>query len=115
MQRKFLTNLSLLLFLNLLVKPFWIFGIDRTVQNLVGSGEYGWYSSLLNFTFLFNIILDFGITNFNNKNIAQNNHLLNKYFSGIIIFKFFLAIAYIIVTLSVGMVWGYDSRLLLLS
>lgn len=113
MQRKFLTNLSLLLFLNLLVKPFWIFGIDRTVQNLVGSGEYGWYSSLLNFTFLFNIILDFGITNFNNKNIAQNNHLLNKYFSGIIIFKFFLAIAYIIVTLSVGMIWGYDSRQLL--
>jgi O-antigen/teichoic acid export membrane protein len=110
MQRKFLTNLSLLLFLNLLVKPFWIFGIDRTVQNIVGSGEYGWYSSLMNFTFLFNILLDFGITNFNNKNIAQNNHLLNKHFSGIVIFKFILAILYIIITLSVGLIWGYDSR-----
>ncbi|NVO19372.1 MAG: oligosaccharide flippase family protein [Bacteroidetes bacterium] len=110
MQRKFLTNLSLLLFLNLLVKPFWIFGIDRTVQNLVGSGEYGWYSSLMNFTFLFNILLDFGITNFNNKNIAQNNHLLNKHFSGIVIFKFILAIIYIIVTMAVGFIWGYDSR-----
>ncbi len=110
MQRKFLTNLTLLLFLNLLVKPFWIFGIDRTVQNLVGSGEYGWYSSLLNFTFLFNILLDFGITNFNNKNIAQNNHLLNKHFSGIVIFKFLLALLYIIVTMSVGFIWGYDSR-----
>jgi O-antigen/teichoic acid export membrane protein len=110
MQRKFITNLSFLLFLNLLVKPFWIFGIDRTVQNLVGSGEYGYYSSLLNFTFLFNILLDFGITSFNNKNIAQNNHLLNKHFSGIIIFKFLLAIMYLIVTMSVGFIWGYDSR-----
>jgi len=110
MHRKFLTNLSLLLFLNLLVKPFWIFGIDRTVQNLVGSGEYGWYSSLLNFTFLFNILLDFGITNFNNKNIAQNNHLLNKHFSSIVIFKFLLASLYIIITLTVGFLWGYDSR-----
>lgn len=113
MHRKFLTNLSLLLFLNLLVKPFWIFGIDRTVQNMVGSGEYGWYSSLLNFTFLFNILLDFGITNFNNKNIAQNNHLLNKHFSSIVIFKFLLALVYIVVTLSVGIIWGYDSRQLL--
>lgn len=110
MQRKFLTNLTFLLFLNILIKPFWIFGIDRTVQNMVGAGEYGWYSSLLNFTFLFNILLDFGITNFNNKNIAQNNHLLNKHFSGIIIFKFLLAALYIIVTLSIGFIWGYDSR-----
>lgn len=110
MQRKFITNLSFLLFLNLLVKPFWIFGIDRTVQNMVGSGEYGYYSSLLNFTFLFNILLDFGITNFNNKNIAQNNHLLNKHFSGIIIFKFMLAVLYLIVTMTVGYIWGYDSR-----
>jgi O-antigen/teichoic acid export membrane protein len=110
MQRKFITNLSLLLFLNFLVKPFWIFGIDRTIQNLVGAGEYGWYSSLLNFTFLFNILLDFGITNFNNKNIAQNNHLLNKHFSGIIIFKLILAALYIVVSLTVGFIWGYDSR-----
>lgn len=110
MQRKFLTNLTFLLLLNILIKPFWIFGIDRTVQNMVGAGEYGWYSSLLNFTFLFNILLDFGITNFNNKNIAQNNHLLNKHFSGIIIFKFLLAALYIIVTLSIGFIWGYDSR-----
>ena len=37
MKRKFVINLALVLFLNLLVKPFWIFGIDRTVQNVVGA------------------------------------------------------------------------------
>ena len=69
MQKKFVTNLALLLFLNLLIKPFWILGIDRSVQNSVGAADYGMYFALFNFSFLLNIILDFGITNFNNKNI----------------------------------------------
>ena len=80
MQKKFLTNLGLLLFLNLLVKPFWVLGIDRSVQNVVGAEEYGFYFSILNFSFLFNMFLDLGITNFNNRNIAQNAQLLNKHF-----------------------------------
>ena len=70
MKRKFVTNLALVLFLNLLVKPFWIFGIDRTVQNVVGSEGYGFYFSLFSLSLLLNIFLDFGITNFNNRSIA---------------------------------------------
>jgi O-antigen/teichoic acid export membrane protein len=80
MQKKFLTNLALLLFLNVLVKPFYIFGIDRTVQNTVGLEDFGFYFTIFNFAFLFNILLDAGITNFNNRNIAQHMHLLNKHF-----------------------------------
>ena len=56
MQRKFLTNLGLMLFLNLLIKPVWIFAIDRNVQNVVGAMDYGFYFDLLNFSFLFNIL-----------------------------------------------------------
>jgi len=108
MNRKFITNLIILLFLNLLIKPFWILGIDRGVQNSVGAQEYGFYFALFNFTFLFNILLDMGITNFNNRNIAQNHHLLNKYFSSIVILKFLLAILYSVVTLSAGMIIGYN-------
>lgn len=107
MQRKFLTNLGFLLFLNLLIKPFWIFGIDRTVQNVVGAEDFGFYFTILNFSFLFNILLDFGITNFNNRNIAQNTHLLNKHFSGILIMKFILAIVYFVITFSAGLMWGF--------
>lgn len=107
MQRKFLTNLGFLLFLNLLIKPFWIFGIDRTVQNVVGAEDFGFYFTILNFSFLFNILLDFGITNFNNRNIAQNTHLLNKHFSGILIMKFMLAIVYFVITFSAGLMWGF--------
>ena len=36
-QRRFLTNLALVLVLNLLVKPFYILGIDAGVQDAVGT------------------------------------------------------------------------------
>ncbi|MEI6122118.1 MAG: oligosaccharide flippase family protein [Bacteroidota bacterium] len=112
--RKFITNLFILLCLNLLIKPFWILGIDRTVQNTVGAESYGFYFAIFNLTFLFNILLDFGITNFNNKNIAQNNHLLNKHFSSILILKFLLAIVYFIITISAGLIIGYNSQQMLM-
>ncbi len=108
MQKKFLANLALLLFLNLLVKPFWIFGIDRTVFNTVGLEDYGFYFTIFNFAFLFNILLDAGITNFNNRNIAQHTQLLNKHFSGLVILKFLLAGVYVAVTFLVALIIGYN-------
>lgn len=110
MQRKFLANLSFLLLLNLIIKPVWIFGIDLNVQNTVGAESYGFYFNLFNFSFLFNILFDFGITNFNNRNIAQNNQLLNKHFSSILILKVLLGIVYFIVTFLVAVVWGYKGE-----
>lgn len=108
MKRKFVTNLILLLFLNLLIKPFWILGIDRSVQNLVGDETYGMYFALFNFSLLLNILLDVGITNFNNKNIAQHNFLLKKHLSNIIGLKFMLAIVYAIFSLVAAFIIGYD-------
>ena len=115
MQRKFITNLAFLLFLNLLIKPFWIFGIDREVQNTVGAGSYGLYAALFNFTFLFNILLDLGITNYNNRHISQHNFLLNKYFSGILVLRLFLAGIYFLISVIVALALGYrGSEILML-
>jgi O-antigen/teichoic acid export membrane protein len=112
MQRKFVTNLALVLTLNLLIKPFWILYIDRVVQNTVGTAQYGAYYSLLGFSFLLNILLDCGITNFNNKNISQNNHLLSKHFASIVMLRIILAIVYCIITFTIGMIIGYDSNMM---
>ncbi len=109
MKRKFLTNLILVIVLNLLVKPFWIFSIDRTVQNVVGADQYGFYFSLLSFSLLLNILLDIGITNFNNRAIAQEPGLVSEYFSNIIALKFLLAVLYAFVCLAGGLVIGYTS------
>jgi O-antigen/teichoic acid export membrane protein len=108
MQKKFIQNLALLLALNLLIKPFWILGIDRAVQHAVGTEAYGMYFAIFNFSFLLNILLDFGITNFNNKNIAQNNHLINKHFSSILVLKLMLGLVFMVITLIAGAVIGYS-------
>lgn len=109
-QRKFIVNLAILIILNLLIKPYWILFIDPNVQNLVGNTNYGEYSSLYNFSFLLSIFLDFGLTNFNNKNIAQNSHLLSKHFSSLLSLKFALGVLYLTLTMICALVVGYDSR-----
>lgn len=112
MQRKFVTNLALVLFLNLLIKPFWILGIEVAVQNAVGTEQYGFYYAIFNFSFLLNILLDFGITNFNNKNISQNNHLLSKHLSSIILLRLLLAGIFVVITLIGGLLIGYTNDMM---
>ena len=110
MHRKFLSNLSLLLLLNLLIKPFYILGIDAEVQNRVGEDEYGLFFALLNLTFLFNILIDMGITNFNNRNIARNTQLIQKQFSKLFVIRLLLGLGYFVFTVSVGTLLGYGEH-----
>lgn len=109
MRRKFISNLLFVLILNLLVKPFWILGIDVTVQNRVGS-EYGFYYALFGFSILLNIILDVGITNYNSRTIARHEQMLGRYFSGIFSIKLILGVLYMLATVIFGWVVGYDDN-----
>jgi O-antigen/teichoic acid export membrane protein len=93
LKRKFFTNLILLLTVNGLVKPFWLFGIDRKVQIVTGD-DYGLYLSLYALSITFNVLLDMGIANYNNRNIARYNHLLPKHLSNILGLKMLLFVAY---------------------
>lgn len=109
LKRKFFTNLVLLLTVNVLVKPFWLFGIDRTVQNVTGD-EYGLYYSLLALSATMNILLDMGITNYNNRNIARYNQLLPKHLSNILGLKLMLAFAYAFVCFLWAAIVGYNKE-----
>jgi O-antigen/teichoic acid export membrane protein len=108
LKRKFFTNLVLLLTVNVLVKPFWLFGIDRTVQVVTGD-DYGLYYSLFALSLTLNILLDMGITNYNNRNIARYSHLLPKHMGNILGIKFMLSIVYAIVCLGMGFIIGYNN------
>lgn len=110
MQKRFIRNLALLLSLNLLIKPFWILGIDRAVQNAVGDADYGFFFSVFSYSFLFFILLDLGITNYNNRNIARNNHLLSMHFAGITVLKLMLSLLYFIVVFAIGILIGYNQQ-----
>ena len=107
MQNRFIKNIIFLLFLNLLVKPFWILGIDREVQNMLGDALYGQYLSIFNFSYLFYILLDLGITNFNSRNIASDNKMLSKHFAGLAEIKLLLGVCYAIVIFAVGYLNGF--------
>lgn len=113
-QKDFVFNICFLLFLNLLIKPFWILGIDVGVQNHVGADAYGMYFAVFNFTFMFNILLDMGITNFNNRNIARNTQLLDKHLSSIIVLRLLLAVVYMLVVFAVALIIGYRGVMLTL-
>ncbi|MDR0970201.1 MAG: polysaccharide biosynthesis C-terminal domain-containing protein [Lentimicrobiaceae bacterium] len=110
MNQSFVRNLLLLLFINILIKPFWVLGIDLTVQNTVGDSVYGFYFSIYNFSYLFYILLDLGITNYNNRNIAQNNQLLSKHFVGISQVRIMLAMLYFMVIFVVGWAIDYNAQ-----
>ena len=108
MKKRFITNLALLIFLNLLIKPFWFFGIEVGVQNRVGEEMYGFYFSLFNFSFILNILLDMGINNFNNRAIARDHSLLRDHLSAVIPLKFLLAVMYAGIVLITGKIIGYS-------
>lgn len=107
MQRTFLSNLLLLLVFNLLVKPLYLLGIDAGVQDAVGPAVYGTYAALVSLSFLLNIVLDLGITNFNTRHIARHGHLMGKYLSGVAGLRLLLAGIYALITVALALVLGY--------
>lgn len=60
MLREFYKSVSLLLLLNLLLKPIWVFLIDRKVQLLLGNEVFGNYFTLFNTTLIASVLLDNG-------------------------------------------------------
>jgi O-antigen/teichoic acid export membrane protein len=110
MQKKFLSGLFLILLLNLLVKPFFIFAIDAEVQNRVGEEVYGNYFALLNFSLLFNILLDMGISNYTVRQVAREpGWMISQYFK-ILALRCAFFVLYATVTLISGYASGYSGQ-----
>lgn len=107
-------SLFLLLILNLLIKPFWILGIDRHVQLAVGGESYGLYFALFNFSLWLQIILDPGLHTHTNRTLAHSPSELSKFISAFIPLKLGLAALYFIVSVCLGLVFGYNSHSLTL-
>jgi O-antigen/teichoic acid export membrane protein len=110
LKKRFITNLALLILLNLLIKPFWFFGIEVGVQNRVGEEIYGFYFSLFSFAFILNILLDVGINNYNNRAISRDHSLLKANLAAIIPLKFALSLVYAGVVLISGKILGYSTE-----
>jgi len=110
LKRRFLSNLTLLIILNLLIKPFWFFGIEVGVQNQVGEEMYGFYFSLFNFAFILNILLDLGINNFNNRAVARDSSVLKDHLAAIVPLKLGLSLVYALIVFIAGKLVGYSEE-----
>ncbi len=107
MKREFLLNVLFLVGINALIKPMYIFGIDRGVQNALPSGAYGYYFALFNFVWLFQIVNDFGVSNFNSRNLSQNPHLSHKYFPNLLVLKGWLSLVFALTVGLMAALWGH--------
>lgn len=107
MRRKFLINITFLLTVSILVKAFWVLGIDRTVQNVVGETAYGSYFSLFSFSVLFTLLLDMGLSGFNNRAVSADPRRVKIYFGNVLLLRLLLTAAYFLVSLGVAFSMGY--------
>jgi len=110
LKRKFLLNIVFLLTVSILVKAFWVLGIDRTVQNSVGEAAYGSYFSLFGFSVLFTLLLDMGLSGFNNRAVSADPTRVKLWFGNVLLLRLLLTVAYFAVTLTVALALGYSGR-----
>jgi Membrane protein involved in the export of O-antigen and teichoic acid len=91
----FYKGISWLLILNLLIKPIWIFAIDRKVQILIGNAAYGEYFSINNFCLLLYVFADAGISNMLNQKLSfyKEYDLKKLWAAKIILTAFFIIIS----------------------
>lgn len=96
MKKNFYINIVLLLLINLLIKPIYLFGIDRKIQILVGEQAYGYYVELLTFTLLFQVLNDLGIYNYSLRYFSQKKEEAHELLAHLFGVKVVFSIIYLI-------------------
>ncbi|HYM93270.1 MAG TPA: hypothetical protein VET23_03970, partial [Chitinophagaceae bacterium] len=94
---RFYSSLRLLIILNAIIKPVWIFGVDRLVQNSVGTMEYGTYFSLFNLSVVFSFLLDIGLTNYFNRQLASKKENFISHAGNFLFIKLLFLVLYIMI------------------
>lgn len=95
MNKEFIINLFFLIFINLLIKPFYVFGIDIGVQNAVGESSYGLYFTLFGYCLLLQIFADLGIQNYNSTYISKNPEKAKEHIPKLLATKVLLSLTFL--------------------
>ncbi len=103
---RFYSSLGLLILLNAIVKPLWIFGIDRQVQNVAGIETYGTYFSILSLSFVLMFLLDWGLTNFYNRQLSAKDQNITDRAGSFIFLKLLFTLLYTVVIFCIAFFTG---------
>lgn len=87
--------------LNFLVKPIWLFFFDRKVQSILGNEAYGNYFSYFNIALIASVLLDFGISYWNNRSMAYQESEQRKMHSAILTIKLFFSLIFLGIGVSI--------------
>ena len=112
MSKAFFKNQLWLQALNWLIKPLWIFAIERTVQLKLGDEWYGKYFVLFNLGLLFAVLLDAGLNNYISREISAAGRLVHK--KRILSLRLLLGLLYLILVFAAGLNQNLDLKLLAL-
>jgi O-antigen/teichoic acid export membrane protein len=113
-RQQLVRNLLFVLIVNVLVKAVWFFMIDRNVQIRVGYASYGTYQALFNLGLIFQILLDFGLTQYNSREVATDPKRIRVLFSSMLWTRIVLSFFYLAIVLLIGLLLGYRPPQILL-
>jgi len=108
MRKTFLSNLLLLIGINVLIKPFYLLVIEASVQERLGPDAYGMYFALLNISFILNMLPDLGITNWNNRHIASEGVIHGAQLKKLFRIRILLGLIYLFACTGIGIFMHYD-------
>lgn len=111
MLRSVFTSVSLAVLLNALIKPLWLL-TENVVHDQLGHQEWGMYTALFSFAFLFISLSDLGINQYATKSLAEQPALFKRYYPNFLSIKLLLTITYPLMMIGLGWLWGFRGRAL---
>lgn len=102
----FYSSLLWMIVLNVVVKPAWVFGIDRQVQNQVGAEKYGVYFSLFNLSVVFVFLLDWGLTTYFNRQVAMQHSTSSAAPKSFLQLKLLFSLVYTLIVFTAAWITG---------
>ena len=107
MRNSFLINIILLILINVLIKPAFIFAVEIPVQNHVGHDVYGMYFTFLNLGYIFQLMADLGLQNLTSAELPRDRSTFARLISNGVTIKVLLAFLFVVVMSIFGWVLGY--------
>ena len=112
MRRVFVTNLLFVIAVNALVKPAYVLGVDRAVQVRIGPASFGIYQALVNLGLMFNVLLDFGLANYNVRMVSLAPDKLAERMPPLLTARILLSLLFSGVVFSAALLLGYQGAYL---
>ncbi len=112
---RFYSSLGLLILLNAVIKPLWIFGIDRQVQNVAGTEAYGHYFAVFGLAYVLGFLLDWGLTTFLNRKLSAGGEKGGESIAACIKLKIVFAFIYLAVVAMIAYAAGLRDWTIILS